>query len=54
MNFLMGNPPDVNSLFPEFYACGTSSFARKKNELKKKKIRNWKKVNKKSESLSKN
>jgi hypothetical protein len=22
----MGNPPDVKSLFPEFYACGTSSF----------------------------
>jgi hypothetical protein len=27
MNFFMGNPPDVKSLFPEFYACGTSSFA---------------------------
>jgi hypothetical protein len=39
MNFFMGNPPDVKSLFPEFFACGTSSFAWKNNEFKKKKFK---------------
>jgi hypothetical protein len=25
MNYFMGNPPDVKSLFPEFFCCGTIS-----------------------------
>jgi hypothetical protein len=51
----MDNPPDVKRLFPEFFACGTSSFARKKEGiLKKKKISKCQKLEKKSENISKN
>jgi hypothetical protein len=50
----MGNPPDVKSLFPEFYACGTSSLLKIMNfdfflqNIRKKR----KKINKNSGSLS--
>jgi hypothetical protein len=51
----MGNPLDVKSLFPEFYNCGTIRLKKIIN-LKKKyeNVRNWKKLNIKSKSLSKN
>jgi hypothetical protein len=56
----MRSTPDVKSLFSEFYACGTSSFAGKKImnfEKKKKKFKCQKlekKINKKSLSIHPN
>jgi hypothetical protein len=46
----MGNPPDVKSLFPEFFLPIMN--LEKKNFFQD--VKNWKKINKKSESLSKN